>query len=737
MNAPAIPCLDMAADEITAALAALEPELARLDLLIHREILRLRTRYELSLDEFRGLYISDKQVDALVMGARRKDGLPDPAGLTTEAFALLERIAHSPAGRSETPWYRLAASLGLSRAQRDIVLMALAPELDPKYEVLVAYLNNDVTRKLPTIELAGRLFADTFESRVELRGLLSPDALLNRLGVVEFAAQSRELPRAQRGLRLAPPLGNWLMGLPYADERLASACTTQPCTPSFEVANPPPPGLAHLARRIVAGEQLPTILCTAENAASASAAGHALFAGAARQTVYLDLQRMAAGANTQELVAALTLLARLQRPGIVATPAGALFDPEGRPLEAPLAALRQLCADVPGLVIAGTLKHNLRSALGTSIRCLEIQLPAPGMGERAECWRCALGPYANDADIDGLADRFIFDADCIMRAVQVARDFAENDGRDAPVDADLFKAARVVSGSHAANESYQAAMCTGWNDLVLPLHVQERLDSLLGAIRQRPRVLDEWGFGRRMSGARGIKALFAGPSGTGKTMAAHMLARRLGLDLQRIDLAAVVSKYIGETEKNLDRAFDTTRRTNAILFIDEADALFGKRSEVKDAHDRYANVETAYLLQKMEDHDGVVILATNLAGNIDDAFSRRVHFTIEFPFPDAAGRARLWRGMLPAAAPLSADIDYEFLGARFELAGGDIRNVVMDAAYAAATRDDAIDMGHLLRAVARQYAKQGKVPGAAEFRGYQHLLAEPPARRTGANAPTT
>jgi SpoVK/Ycf46/Vps4 family AAA+-type ATPase len=257
--------------------------------------------------------------------------------------------------------------------------------------------------------------------------------------------------------------------------------------------------------------------------------------------------------------------------------------------------------------------------------------------------------------------------------------------------------------------------------------VRTRLHDVLRAIELRPRVLDEWGFAQRMSGARGVKVMFAGASGTGKTMAAAILAKSLQLDLHRIELAAVVSKYIGETEKNLDRAFDAARRANAMLFIDEADALFGKRSEVKDAHDRYANVEISYLLQKMEDHDGVVILATNLPTNIDEAFSRRMHYVVEFPLPDIASRERLWHGMFPASAPLGADVDFAFLGRQFPLAGGDIRNIVLDAAYRAAQTDQPIGMREILQAVARQYTKRGKLPSASEFREYFRLLETPSA----------
>ncbi len=225
--------------------------------------------------------------------------------------------------------------------------------------------------------------------------------------------------------------------------------------------------------------------------------------------------------------------------------------------------------------------------------------------------------------------------------------------------------------------------------------------------------------------------MFAGSSGTGKTMAAAIVARELGLDLHRVELSSVMSKYIGETEKNLERAFAAARRANAILFIDEADALLGKRSEVKDAHDRYANVEIAYLLQKMEDHDGIVIVATNLAQNIDAAFSRRMQFVIQFPQPDTASRERLWRSMLPAGAPRSADLDLAFLARQFQFVGGDIKNITLDAAFRAAHAGMPIGMREMIAAIVEHYAKLGRLPHANEF-GQFAVLMQHDARTSAA-----
>jgi SpoVK/Ycf46/Vps4 family AAA+-type ATPase len=231
------------------------------------------------------------------------------------------------------------------------------------------------------------------------------------------------------------------------------------------------------------------------------------------------------------------------------------------------------------------------------------------------------------------------------------------------------------------------------------------------------RVLGTWGFDRKLSQGKGVNVLFAGPSGTGKTMAAEIIANELGLDLYKIDLSGIVSKYIGETEKNLDRIFRAAENANAILFFDEADALFGKRSEVRDSHDRYANLEISYLLQKMEAYAGIAILATNLRQNLDDAFVRRLAFTVHFPFPDETSRRRVWAGIWPAETPLAADVDLAFLARQFKLSGGNIKNIALAAAFLAAEDGGRVTMAHLLQATRREYQKLGKVLSDTELNG--------------------
>ncbi len=291
-----------------------------------------------------------------------------------------------------------------------------------------------------------------------------------------------------------------------------------------------------------------------------------------------------------------------------------------------------------------------------------------------------------------------------------------------PTPAELDLGARQASSSRLGELAARLPPGFRWEDLVVPERQRELLQSISAYLRHRDRVLSDWGYDKAVAKTQGLKVLFAGESGTGKTMAAQVLAAELGLEIFRVDLATIVSKYIGETEKNLDRIFGAAEGSNAILFFDEADALFGKRSEVSDSHDRYANIEVAYLLQKMEGYAGAVILATNFRRNIDDAFVRRLDFVIDFPFPEADDRLRIWDLLLPDEAPLGPDIDLKFLSERFKLSGGAIRNCSLSAAFQAADDTGVIEMRHLIRAVAQEYGKQGRLTLEADFEHFHEMI---------------
>ena len=313
--------------------------------------------------------------------------------------------------------------------------------------------------------------------------------------------------------------------------------------------------------------------------------------------------------------------------------------------------------------------------------------PLPSYSIRKQLWESCLKDYKLDegVDLDALASKFKFSGGQIRDAAHTACSFSGEKNSTSPVLSmeDLYKGCKAQSNQKLSSLALKTNPHYTWEDIILPKDTLEHLKEVSGFIKYKGKVHSDWGFEKKLSLGKGLNVLFSGPPGTGKTMAAEILANEVKLDLYKIDLSSLVSKYIGETEKNLKKIFEEAETSNSILFFDEADALFGKRSEVKDSHDRYANIETAYLLQKMEEHEGAVILASNFRKNMDDAFLRRLHFTIEFPLPDDKSRESIWRKTFPEETPIAKDVDFAFLS-KFKLTGGNIKNIVLAASFLAA-----------------------------------------------------
>jgi hypothetical protein len=386
-------------------------------------------------------------------------------------------------------------------------------------------------------------------------------------------------------------------------------------------------------------------------------------------------------------------------------------------------------ADRPAAASVGDLMERLgafvtvgsRERWHTEREAITVSVSKPGARPQRALWREALArlEHSVDGQIESIVQQFDLGPTAIARVVAAAHSRAglRTPGGSARLTPeDLWQACREQAGCHLDGLARRLIPCHTWEDIVLPEDILGQLREIAAQVAHRPQVYEAWGFGARLSRGRGISALFSGPSGTGKTMAAEILANHLRLDLYRIDLAGVVSKYIGETEKNLRRVFDAAEESGAILFFDEADALFGKRSEVRDSHDRYANIEINYLLQRMEDYRGLAILATNMKSLLDPAFLRRLRFLVDFPFPDAAQRLRIWQGVFPREAAVEG-LDIAFLS-RMEIAGGNIKNIALNAAFLAAAEGGPIRMEHVLRAARREYAKIDKLMREAELGPY-------------------
>jgi hypothetical protein len=352
---------------------------------------------------------------------------------------------------------------------------------------------------------------------------------------------------------------------------------------------------------------------------------------------------------------------------------------------------------------------------------LSMECPVPNATSRIDFWRQHL--YKNsdefqEPDFIELSSKFSFTEGQIHQTVQTARHRAywESQSAFGLTPTLVNEAARSIATPSLIGLARKVDTPFSWPDIVLPEGQLVQLQEIASHAKRSQVVFENWGFGRKFSYGRGIAALFEGQSGTGKTMAASIIGRELGLDVYQIDLSCVVSKYIGETEKNLSRIFAEAQDSSAVLFFDEADALFGKRSEVKDAHDRYANIETAYLLQRMEEYTGIVILATNMKQNLDEAFIRRMRFIVQFPFPTDEDRERIWHKAFPADAPMAGDVDFRWLSRKLKITGGNIKNISLRAAFLALERKGVIGMDCLIDAARRENEKIGKVADLANFR---------------------
>ncbi|MEU0579612.1 ATP-binding protein [Streptomyces griseoincarnatus] len=746
------------------------------------------------------------------VGARQAED-PDPEDpyrgqyLTPEAAA---RILDEPGGLDvpgEEPWQPPAGSVldGLARRFRlseldlDLLLVAMAPDLDARFERLYGYLNDDLTRRRPTVGLALELCGLSGTAPARFR--LAPGAPLIEGGLVQVTEPER--PPLSRVLVVPDRVTGHLLGSAQPDARLAGVlgeALEDPTAAEADVhlaaaAAMTGVGLVHLRSRGGDAEGL------------AAAALHA----AGLSPLALDAVALARRpAEVPELARAVAREARLTGAGVVLGPLEAL---PAEPAER-ARTLWALCAALRGIPLFthGTGGWAPEWAADTPV---VLTVPAPSPERQAARWRHALeraaddgsptggvdafsrttgdtstpghltrtadaGPTTSDADAlagvgdgvaageagvlaratgdgvtasdadalagvgggaaaggagalaravgDGVATGDVeelawavaahrLDAGQLRRAADVAVRTAVLAGRPVRPD-DVRAAVRAQNGAGLDRLARRVEPGVGWDDLVLPPTTHRRLRELALRARHREQVLGQWGMRPGGGRGRGVIALFAGESGTGKTMSAEVVAADLGMDLYVVDLSTVVDKYIGETEKNLERIFTEASAVNAVLLFDEADAIFGKRSEVKDAHDRHANIESAYLLQRMESFDGIAVLTTNLRANLDEAFTRRLDVVADFPVPDAGHRLALWDRCLGNLLPRADDLDLAFCADRFELAGGSIRACAVTAAYLAAESGGPLTMRQVVTAVAQEYRKLGRLVLEGEFGPY-------------------
>ena len=622
-------------------------------------------------DPLRGLYISDEHALALSRDRQSLD--------------------------AETHLADAVQRLRLDGLEAAVLTVIAAPELHPRYGRLYGYLQDDVTRRLPSPRLVAQLLCGPAVRERDVLACLAPSRRLRSTGAVRLIETDETLPVADRPIKLADRLTEFLLDASGGLTGHARSAPRRVEVPTRSYGRGE--AIEEVSGGLAADTQLPLVICGPDREAILAAA-------AGMPLLILDARELG---NTAALADA-TIAGALE-------PALVCFDGLGALTPADQATALEALKIRPERAVFLASSRSEAQTLGDCM-ALVTELPPPSLNERRAAWEDLTG--ANGAG--EVAAKFRLSIEQIAGAAEVSRLTASARGLSTPELPDLERGARHASSSRLGDLATRLRFAYASRDLVLPERQRDLLRSISAYLRHRDRVLSEWGYGRTVSTTQGLKVLFAGESGTGKTMAAQVLAAELGLDLFRVDLSTIVSKYIGETEKNLERIFSAADGSNAILFFDEADALFGKRSEVSDSHDRYSNIEVAYLLQRIEVYPGVVILATNFKRNIDDAFIRRLDFVVDFPFPDAEDRRRIWRLVLPEKAPLAEDADLDFLAAQFKLSGGAIRNCSLAAAFRAADEDGPIAMRHLIRAVAQEYAKQGRLTLEADFARFHAMV---------------
>jgi hypothetical protein len=652
-------------------------------------------------DPVLGPYISERQVERLMAAP------PGTSPLWPAARELAGAELPGPV-RPASRLGRLRDAFGLDETDLGLVVVALAPEFDGRYERVYAYLQDDATRRWPSVDLALDLLSASVDARLAARQRLAAaeaPLLRHRLACIHQAEPGQALLSCR--LSLDRQAVDFLLGQDRLDQRLTGFAEVialePPASPSGERE------ARLLALAAAAREPLLLHFHGGEGAGKWTAAGR-LAAGT--PPLCVDLAR--APADDAGFDAAMSLVAarcRLHPCLLYLDNADAVPDaPQGtrwRAVAAVLAAQR-------GTTVLAS-RTPLAAVRQGSVPAVEVAFGAPGVAERRWLWQERLaqaGLQAGEGEVARLAELFELTPGRIGAAVGAAAKAlawrAAGGEDDGGVGAAVLAATRAQAGEVLAGLADRLEQRWGWDDIVLPEEALAQLRNVCRRVLHKRQVLDGWGMGRKLPLGRGVAALFAGPSGTGKTMAAAIVGRELGLDVYRIDLSRVVSKYIGETEKNLGRVFDAAEQANVVLLFDEAEALFGKRSEVKDAHDRYANVEIGYLLQRMEAYPGTTILATNLRHHLDEAFLRRLQVVVEFPMPAEADRLRLWRKMFPPEAPLTADVAFEALAREVRLPGGNIRNIALAAAFAAAGEGRPIGGADLWLAAAREHRKLGR-----------------------------
>lgn len=710
-------------------------ELSRIDLLIRVYLESLREDFPEAEDEFRGLYISEAEIEQIQRNSgfgSRIEILPDPrTERLTEINVIREEInakkEESLKKGRELRLHTICELFGLDHYEKDIILIGLAPELDLKYEKLYSYLQNDVTKKKPTVELALTLLFSTVEEKIRARAYFSPDAPLQKNYLIHLleGETNANLSLISHFIKVDERIINFLLEFDEPDLKIRDFSYLIKPKRSFNdliLFDDFKNKLMNITNWYQVNKLPAKLLFCGSPGCGKKSAAEAVCREARINLLVVDSKVLLEN-KPIETSYLIMREAILQNSALYLQDFDLLL--EGKEIQNSPEFLIQALKNFPKPVFLAGKEFIRFDKCLINNGFVPYSFSLPSYSARVQLWESCLKDYklVEEVDLNALAGKFRFSGGQIRDAARTACSFAGENNPASPQLSmeNLYEGCKVQSNQKLSSLALKTSLHYKWKDIILPKDTLNHLKEIYGFLKYKGKVHSDWGFDKKLSLGKGLNILFSGPSGTGKTMAAEILANEVKLDLYKIDLSSLISKYIGETEKNLKKIFDEAETSNSILFFDEADALFGKRSEVKDSHDRYANIETAYLLQKMEEHEGIVILASNFRNNIDEAFLRRMHFVMEFPLPDSETREKIWRNVFPKETPIDSDIDFSFLS-KFKITGGNIKNITLNAAFLAASDSSNIKMDHIIRAIKREFQKMGKLCTAGDFGVYYELV---------------
>ena len=703
--------------------------LKKVDILIAIELIKFRRNNE-DLNIFQGSFISDEEIDSLLSPNNEviNQQSNEIANLENSLINLEIAIDKSKSiaidSGIELRLLSLAKKFNLTDFEMDCLLITLAPAISKKYEKFYGYLNDDITKKQATVDLILNLLCFKEDEKLYKLKYFGVSSNLFKNNLLEFV-QDDSLNLLSKSLKIDDRIANYLLANDTVDLKIHNKVnflevnvdlnhvflsdTTKIGINTIEkhhekerdnniiilIQGNKGHGKKTIAREIANQWKIPLLEIDISSLINDE-----------------DLKNSSSLVYFEKNISHIFRESLLQNSAIYLEHFNILFDGKNSYFKA--------------IVFKAIKEHENIIFLGTNIsvknlekigkKLFKIEIPKFSYFLRKKIWKEYLKDF-NDDELSELSNKFKFSPSQI-KDVKISLDNLLAIGREEIKIEDVYTICREQFSESLSSLAKKVEPKYKWNDLILPEDTKEQLIELKNYIKNKGIVFYDWGFIDKLSLGKGTNILFSGSSGTGKTMAAEIIASDLALDLYKIDLSMIVSKYVGETEKNLNKIFEKAENSNAILFFDEADALFGKRTELSSSHDRYSNIEVSYLLQKMEEHEGVVIMATNLIHNMDDAFLRRIHFSIEFPFPDSRSRKAIWEGIFPRKLPIENDIDFDFLSSNFKLSGSNIKNSAILAAFYAAEDNKKVSMDYIIQAVKREYQKIGKAYSKSDFMEY-------------------